>query len=149
MTLRYIGTKEVVAWPQSKPHPIADCPAMAGYAVKYPDGYTSWSPLEAFEKAYRISEGDGQALTFGDALHYLKLGKKVARAGWNGKNMWLRLFVPFMDKQFQISEREPDPAIGDSGTLVPWIGMHTADNKFVPWLCSQTDALASDWCVLP
>lgn len=24
-----------------------------GYIVKYPDGYTSWSPKEAFEKAYR------------------------------------------------------------------------------------------------
>jgi hypothetical protein len=24
-----------------------------GYKVKYPDGYTSWSPKEAFELAYR------------------------------------------------------------------------------------------------
>jgi hypothetical protein len=29
--------------------------------------------------------------------------------------------------------------------LLPWIGMKTADNKFVPWLASQTDILAEDW----
>ena len=30
----------------------------------------------------------------------------------------------------------------------PWIGMKTADEKFVPWLASQTDMLAEDWVVL-
>jgi len=28
---------------------------------------------------------------------------------------------------------------------LPWIGMKTADDKFVPWLASQTDLLAEDW----
>lgn len=32
--------------------------------------------------------------------------------------------------------------------LMPWIGMKTADGKFVPWLASQTDLLASDWSVV-
>lgn len=27
-----------------------------GYLVEYEDGYRSWSPKEAFEKAYRVSE---------------------------------------------------------------------------------------------
>ena len=27
-----------------------------GYLVHYPDGYKSWSPAEAFEEAYRVSE---------------------------------------------------------------------------------------------
>ena len=31
---------------------------------------------------------------------------------------------------------------------LPWIGMKTADDKFVPWLASQTDILAEDWEVL-
>jgi hypothetical protein len=30
-------------------------------------------------------------MDFGDAIRSLKLGKRVARAGWNGKNMWLAL----------------------------------------------------------
>jgi hypothetical protein len=32
--------------------------------------------------------------------------------------------------------------------LLPWIGMKTADNKFVPWLASQTDILAGDWGIV-
>ncbi len=27
----------------------------------------------------------------------------------------------------------------------PYVFMHTADGGRVPWLCSQTDLLASDW----
>ncbi len=82
MTHKYIGTKEVLAWEQDK----GDRP---GYAVKYPDGYISWSPKEVFEAAYRVAEGSEQRLTFGDAIHFLKAGHRVARTGWNGKGMWL------------------------------------------------------------
>jgi len=45
MTQFYIGVKQVVAWPE-------DRDGKAGYAVKYPDGYTSWSPKDVFEAAY-------------------------------------------------------------------------------------------------
>lgn len=43
----YIGVKIVKAEPQSKD-------GKEGYKVVYPDGYTSWSPKDAFEKAYRV-----------------------------------------------------------------------------------------------
>jgi len=54
MTQHYVGTKIVVAWSQEKDdHP--------GYAVKYPDGYVSWSPEDVFEKAYlAIGHLDGK-----------------------------------------------------------------------------------------
>lgn len=45
MTREYIGTKQVTAWPQEKD-------GKEGYAVKYADGYTSWSPKDVFEAAY-------------------------------------------------------------------------------------------------
>lgn len=32
--------------------------------------------------------------------------------------------------------------------LLPWVGMKTADNKFVPWLASQTDLLSDDWMIV-
>ena len=32
--------------------------------------------------------------------------------------------------------------------LNEYIAMKTADNKFVPWLASQTDMLAEDWMVV-
>lgn len=41
----YIGVKHIKAEPQEKD-------GKAGYKVVYDDGYESWSPKEAFEKAY-------------------------------------------------------------------------------------------------
>lgn len=81
---------------------------------------------------------------FGDALYVLKAGGKVRRAGWNGKGMWLQ-FVS-ADCWAMTSDAIAD----DSFCLerAPWIGMRTADNKFVPWLASQTDVLAEDWEII-
>lgn len=45
MTQFYVGVKIIEAWKQEKD-------GQPGYGVKYPDGYVSWSPKEAFEKAY-------------------------------------------------------------------------------------------------
>lgn len=42
----YIGTKVVQAEPETKDE-------RDGYAVVYEDGYRSWSPREAFDRAYR------------------------------------------------------------------------------------------------
>ena len=140
MTKKYIGTKIITAFPQEKD-------GNPGYGVIYADGYTSWSPKEVFEESYRAIERDDQALNFGDALHMLKLGKKVARAGWNGKGMFLFL-VP--GSTFKVS-RPPLLGIYLEGTEIsycPHIDMKTADGKVVPWLCSQTDALAEDWQVI-
>lgn len=140
MTKKYIGTKIITAFPQEKD-------GNPGYGVIYVDGYTSWSPKEVFEESYRAIERDNQALNFGDALHMLKLGKKVARAGWNGKGMFLFL-VP--GSTFKVS-RPPLLGIYPDGTEIsycPHIDMKTADGKVVPWLCSQTDALAEDWQVI-
>lgn len=45
----YIGCKQVEAWEQEGTEYAAGTP---GYAVKYQDGYTSWSPKDVFEAAY-------------------------------------------------------------------------------------------------
>ena len=86
------------------------------------------------------SENSQYNLTFGQALEALKSGKKVARNGWNGKRMFL-LYVP--SEKWGIIDK-----IGlgiPNGNLLSWIGIKTADNKFVPWLASQTDMLSEDW----
>ncbi|NCN09715.1 MAG: DUF2829 domain-containing protein [Leptospira sp.] len=85
--------------------------------------------------------------TFGfeQAIRFLKEGKMVARIGWNGKGMWLKLVA--MD-HYSIIEKAVGINMGDGHdewNLLPWIGMKTADDKFVPWLASQTDMLAEDW----
>jgi hypothetical protein len=67
-------------------------PHVGGYFVQYEDGYTSFSPAEAFESGYVRATGPG--MDFGQALAQLKRGRMVARAGWNGKGMWLALQSP-------------------------------------------------------
>lgn len=87
------------------------------------------------------------ALTFGQAIEALKQGKKVARAGWNGKGMFLFL-VP--GSTFKVN-RSPLLGIYPEGTEVNYcshIDMKTADDKVVPWLASQTDVLAEDWDIV-
>lgn len=87
------------------------------------------------------------ALTFGQAIEALKQGKKVARAGWNGKGMFLFL-VP--GSTFKVN-RAPLMGIYPEGTEVnycPHIDMKTADDTIVPWLASQTDVLAEDWDIV-
>lgn len=81
---------------------------------------------------------------FGDALNHLKKGGRVARAGWNGKGMFLFL-VP--GSTFVVN-RPPLLGIYPEGTTINYhahIDMKTADDKIVPWLASQTDMLADDW----
>lgn len=149
MTHHYIGTKIVLAWPAEKD-------GQPGYGVKYEDGYTSWSPKEAFEAAYRDIEGDNQALTFGDALHMLKLGKKVARAGWNGKGMWISLSGPIGGRKTHAdhfwSKNNGDYAREQPegcATVLPCFTMKTATGEILMgWLASQSDMLAEDWVVL-
>ena len=120
----------------------------SGYLVEYTDGgtpnhtnypgYISWSPQAQFEGAYRQTDG----LTFGLAIALLKRGERVARAGWNGKGMWLHLKRYVEGAEHLVQLLPPDVL---KIQALPWIGMKTADNYFVPWLASQTDILAEDW----
>lgn len=71
--------------------------------------------------------GDPQEI--GWAVKQMWNGERVRRAGWNGKGMFLSLQVP--DE--------------NSKMTVPYVYMKTADDKLVPWLCSQSDLLATDW----
>lgn len=77
---------------------------------------------------------------FGHAILLLKFGEKVARDGWNGKGMWLKLIESRKEGGYDVNDHDMDEY-----ELLQWIGMKTADNKFVPWLASQSDMLAEDW----
>ncbi len=138
----YIGTKIIQAEPLAKNYGPPETHGQPGYKVVYPDGYTSWSPADAFEEAYRPCD----AMTFGLAIEALKKGKRVARAGWNGKGMWLALVD---GDRWGIGGTAPyDVPGGAHITHASFIGMRTADQKFVPWLASQTDVLAEDWKIV-
>jgi len=81
------------------------------------------------------------AFDFGGALGFLRQGGRVRRAGWNGKGMWLELVSSATFR------REPIPGalMAEDVDTGPFIIMHTAQKTWVPWLCSQADALAADW----
>lgn len=81
---------------------------------------------------------------FGFALMMLKQGKRVARAGWNGKGMWL-ILVPACDWHTSVG---PNMNSVPNAHRLPWIAMKTVDDGLVPWLASQTDVLAEDWTVV-
>ena len=143
----YIGTKLIHAIPMNRQRyndfrgwkvPADENPDDEGYLVEYLDGgkpntelyagYVSWSPKEQFDNAYRKTTG----MSFGLAIEVVKKGHKVARSGWNGKGM----FLIYIEKD------------GIVGTLAPYLAMKTTDNQLVPWLASQTDILADDWCIV-
>ena len=68
-------------------------------------------------------------MNIGWAVERLRSGQRVCRSGWNGKGMWLEL-------------QWPDP---HSRMTLPYVFINTAQGDLVPWTCSQTDLLASDW----
>jgi len=89
-----------------------------------------------------------ETFDFSKALELLKQGQRVCRSGWNGKGMWLCLITQAdytIYNQSGLNTMLVDSGLSDFKGLLPWVGMYTADNKFVPWLCSQTDMLAEDW----
>ena len=88
-------------------------------------------------------------MDFGDAVRNLKIGRRVSRAGWNGKGMWLSLTEGrFVESSNFWSQQNRDWAASlpaNGAEVLPYITMKTADGKIVPWLASQTDVLAEDW----
>lgn len=82
-------------------------------------------------------------MNLGIAISALKAGLKVQRKGWNGKDMWLAL-IP--GDQWGLGVGVPfDDGHVDSPKKMPWLGLRTASNTFIPWNASQEDVLAEDW----
>lgn len=83
----------------------------------------------------------------GWAIQQMRDGKKVARAGWNGKGMFL-YYVPAGNypAKTDVAKKE----WGENGLVPyqPYIAMKTVQGTVVPWLASQTDILAEDWTVI-
>lgn len=87
-------------------------------------------------------------LTFSEALARVKAGARVARAGWNGKGLFLFL-VP--GSRFRVN-RPPLLGILPEDRPVDYHGpidMMTVQGYEVPWVASQSDLLAEDWCEVP
>lgn len=165
----YIGTKLINGIPMSRSDynkfrgwnvPEDENGKDKGYLVEYLDGgepntkqfkgYVSWSPKTQFENAYQETSG----LNFGGAVEAAKMGFKVARAGWNGKGMWV-IFVPGTKKaelregtQYKIHLPKRK-----SIEILPHFDMFTINAQgrramLCGWLASQSDMNATDWCIV-
>lgn len=87
-------------------------------------------------------------MDFSLALKKLKDGQRVARTGWNGLGMWLARVSPPAHGQKRGYALTGDPNFVTGVRSLPWIGLKTVDECFVPWQPSQTDMLAEDWMVV-
>jgi hypothetical protein len=94
-------------------------------------------------------------LNFGTALEALKQGKRIARQGWNNKNMFLFLLPAGTIPTTAIHNPalreviETEIGFGETFEALASIRMFTADKKILTgWLASQTDMLSEDWVVL-
>lgn len=96
-------------------------------------------------------------MNFGEAIQAMKDGQKVAREGWNGKNMFIVYMPPLYLPPFNTA----DTARKVNDRTAKWIGedapldsqgyfaMFTAQKKWQPgWLASQADMLAEDWQIV-
>lgn len=83
---------------------------------------------------------DLDAADFSDALMWLKEGKRVQRAGWNGSGQWVVLI-------------DPGNAMytkgGSSAPMQPCLGLKNAQGNMQPgWVPSMGDLMATDWQVV-
>ena len=106
--------------------------------------------METKEKDYLTD------LDFGRALSYLKQGCRVARKGWNGKNMFLWLKPATTIKSEWCKDPELKKLVDENGGELEALGticMYTHDSSgrnavLTGWLASQSDMLLEDWYVL-
>ena len=107
------------------------------------DKYPRFMTADEFEKICRSAED----MNFGDALVALKQGQRVARKGWNGKDMYVFLAddVEF-NTDADISEFYGS---ADGVYVARMLVLRTAQGNFQPgWLASQADMLAEDWYIV-
>lgn len=86
-------------------------------------------------------------LTFGLAVEAMKLGKRVARTGWNGVGMFA-YYVPANSYQAQTGAAK---AFFGEGAMIPYrayLALKTAQGDVAAWQPSASDVLAEDWYVL-
>lgn len=153
---QYIGTKLLLAVAMNLGDynlkrgwtiPANEDPLKEGYQVEYPDGYISWSPKEVFEESYRETDGK---MTFGLATEAAKMGKKVARTGWNGKGMYA-IIMPGYPDGIEVNETTQKAHNLPAGTKLiyrPYWQLYTAQHDVAMWSPSGSDSLAEDWYIL-
>ncbi len=80
-------------------------------------------------------------MDFGDAIKLLRDGKRLRRAGWNGKNQYIELAerIAYINAEGEIIN-DGHTDIGNK--VIAFVGTSGVQ---LGWLASQADMLADDW----
>ena len=86
-----------------------------------------------------------ETYSFPAALELLKLGKRISRSGWNGKNQYCELAtnISYKNAKGEIVNAEH---LDSGSAAIAFVGTRGVQ---VGWLASQSDMLSEDWIVLP
>lgn len=95
-------------------------------------------------------------IKFGDAIEALKVGKRVTRAGWNGRGMYLWLMPEAIVKAEWCREPHLKRLAEENGGEISCLGsirmftVNAAGRRAIltGWLASQSDMLSEDWEIL-
>lgn len=94
--------------------------------------------------------------TFGEAIEAAKAGKRIAREGWNGKDLFVFVQVPatinedVIPKMQSLPQSVKDEFAKRGGSIYylnQWALVDT-HNRISGWAPSASDALATDWIIL-
>jgi hypothetical protein len=94
-------------------------------------------------------------MNIGEAVQARKAGKRVARAGWNGKDMWLALscngsrIIPAESFWARPNAEYAAAQPSRSAMVLPCITLKTATGEIqMGWNASTPDLLADDWVLV-
>lgn len=80
-------------------------------------------------------------MDFGRAIAALKVGRKVSRAGWNGKGM----FVYYVPPGTYPARTEAAKSIGENVEYNAYFAIKNVNGTVSTWVPSINDCLAEDW----
>lgn len=97
-----------------------------------------------------------EGLNYGQAIEALKEGKIVARAGWNGKGMFVFKQIPaeigleIIPKMQSVPQAAKDRMLKTNTTLkyTNQMALVQPDGRVDSWVASSSDTFAEDWCIV-
>lgn len=116
----------------------------AGYLVRYPDGYISWSPKDVFEESYQKTN----SLSFPLAFHALLTQPNMAiqRPVFNTYDVIILIRGEALSNgitKFYGSLENPNYV--DNGLFI----FNTTTGNMSQWMPTPKDLLANDWSLSP
>ena len=83
-------------------------------------------------------------MDFGEALMYLKMGKRITRLNWNGKGQYIELVsnISYKNSNNEIINADHE-TMGNQAIV-----FNGSSGIQVGWLASQADILSDDWVLI-